>query len=193
MILSSCSTYRPNDKVILYDTVFVTVNEEGNLEEITPGGTKRPNREITLSNPGDEFTFKKGETFKLIAEGIDFGNNTIRIIKSEGSDLIKLQVVEFRDSEIKLTKKCQTVTWRDPNFIPEINLKDVNEQQQIVITPTFNNKCEKTGYQIRYGSVERGCRAEAKVVLDRFNKCVGQIKQPKPRLKPVDLGDILFD
>ncbi len=85
------------------------------------------------------------------------------------------------DQNIMLNSKCDVIEIRGLMEIPKIILDPTleNKPEQIVITPIFDDSCHRLGFQIRYGSTERGCGSVAKSVLRRFNKCVGGKKTPR--------------
>ena len=88
----------------------------------------------------------------------------------------------FRKKPITLKRKCEVVEIRGLTEIPEIILDEelIENPQQVIITPLFDEACNPYGYQIRYGSTGNGCNLVAKKVLDRFNKCTetGDTSQP---------------
>jgi len=87
----------------------------------------------------------------------------------------------FWDKKITLKSKCDVVEIRGLYDIPEINLDPDLSPEQIIITPLFDNDCLRYGFQIRYGSTERGCGSVAIAVLKRFQRCT---KPPPPNGPP---------
>ena len=92
--------------------------------------------------------------------------------------------------------------------IPQVRLPAGAAPEQVVVTPIVNERCEIYGYQIRYGSEERGCKSVAKEVLKRFGKCFSKstasnkkksgnasdvkVKAAANKEQPTDLDCVLF-
>ncbi len=97
-----------------------------------------------------------------------------------------LKVVDKIESKVKLSKMCQTVERMNIDYIPEIEIAPELSPQQVVISPIVDNNCEVIGYQIRYGTIERGCRKNPRAaeIFDKFNRCYPKgSKTTKPRKK----------
>ncbi len=186
--LSSCNTFRSDKpREIIYDTIYVKMNYQGDLERAVAG--ERPVQLQTFYKAGQSISFKKGEIVQIGSEGIDFSRITFRVDYSDNNDSITIRTVNIEDSEVKLSSKCETIVWNDPDYLPTIRIDSHLEPQQIVITPIFDSNCKKMGYQIRYGSKERGCKKQAEEVLEQFNRCIKKTQQKKIRKK---LSDVLF-
>jgi len=160
----------PVIKEYIYDTVKIS-NFNGELTEPASPGIK-PSKQLVFTETGQSYIFKPGETIEIISAGIDFGTSTFDIETNEDTKEIKLTLIDKNNAVVSLTSKCQTIVRTGIDFIPRIELaKDLNPEQ-VVITPIFDNNCIVIGYQIRYGSTERGCIKEAKEMLTRFQDCV---------------------
>jgi len=174
----------PIEKEIIYDTVIVWINNDG-INDPLPG--MKPTKQIIFTNIGQTFTFKTGETIKIVSDGIDFSKATFDIETNLETNDIILKLVDKDFSKVYLTHKCQVVLRTGIDFVPKIELARGLEPEQIVITPVFDDKCNKIGFQIRYGSVERGCKKEAAEVIKRFNACVKN-KLSKIKSENLDCG-----
>ncbi len=134
---------------------------------------------LVFRRAGDMGEFRPGEVVQIVSEGVDFLNYTFSFISDQETEKITMVLVPRANCKIELSKKCQVITWSDPSTLPTIVLADNLKPEQIVFTPLFNDNCERTGYQVRYGSAERGCYKEAKDVLKSFNKCAEKGKVRK--------------
>lgn len=160
----------PVIKEYIYDTIRIS-NSNGELRESAIPGIK-PSKQLVFTETGQSYIFKPGETIEIISAGIDFGTSTFDIETNEDTKEIKLTVIDKNNAIVSLKSKCQTIIRTGIDFIPRIELaKDLNPEQ-VIITPIFDNNCIVIGYQIRYGSTERGCIKEAKEMLTRFQDCV---------------------
>jgi len=186
ILLFSCSSLDNNR---ITGTAGITVDDNGAV-----AGYSDPENQSTTSfvftGSGQQFVFKKGQKVNISVDNVDFSKVTFVIATDEENNTVKMQTVNVSDAIVYFEKKCQVFTWHEPNYLPKIEVADSVENQQIVLTPMFNDDCEKIGYQIRYGSTERGCREEAKEVLRKFNKCVGGIKVKAKRTSLNDIFDI---
>lgn len=98
----------------------------------------------------------------------------------ENSDTITIGLFDrYGEEPITLSKKCEVIEIRGKNEIPPIRVTSDLKPEQIVLTPIFDDSCYKIGYQIRYGSIERGCGEVAGPVWKRFNNCVKEKKREK--------------
>lgn len=181
--LTGCSLYPNGKSEIIRDTVFVQINNDGEIIYLDATPTQKLQKAYVLSDNYDFITVNANEKFKLIVDGIDFCYSTLKVEKFDDNTKIKISVVPL-DEEIVLEEKCQVQKWYDPYVLPKITIKDKivggkkEKDNQIVITPLYNKNCERIGFQIRYGSIERGCAKEGRKVVDEFNKCNGY-----PRIK----------
>jgi|GEM_PF-1256530 len=182
------SIREPAIREIVYDTVVVHVTET----EFVPGA--RPTREIRFTYEGQAVAVRSGETVRLIYEGVDVA--TARL-EGEFTDTgaVVLRLVH-RSKPVRLTYKCQTVRVFQ-RTIPDIETDPTittHPAEQIIITPIYSKDCQHVGYEIRYGSTERGCKREAKEVLDRFRRCTGAsppASAPRRRIRHIPLKDLL--
>lgn len=161
----------PIEKEYIYDTVILN-NNNGTLTASNKGITGiKPSRQLIFTNIGQSYTIKNGEVIEIISKGINFAQATFDVETNEETNEIKIKLVDKELTKIYIQKKCQSIIRTGINVIPKIEVaKDLNPEQ-IVITPIFDDICNVIGYQIRYGSVERGCKSEAAEVLKRFNEC----------------------
>ena len=157
------------------DTVKI-VNNSGIVNEAIAGHPLT--KQLKFTRIGQSYSFKSGESLEIISDGINFSNATFDIETNEVTKEIKLTLVDKNFSKVILTSKCQTIERYDISIIPKIEVAKGLDPEQIVVTPMFDDSCNKIGYQIRYGSEERGCGKVAKKVLKRFNECVD--KGPTP-------------
>jgi hypothetical protein len=193
LFFNSCAIFKSSSNEVVHDTVFVQIDNDGNINYIQPTPGLRVQKPYLLSNNYDYVLFKANEKIQLVVDGVDFSESTLKIEKYDEDNSIKISVLPL-DSKIVLENKCQIQKWYDPYVLPEITVKDkiINgkkaKDQQIIITPLYNKQCERVGFQIRYGSIERGCAKEGKQVVDEFNKCNGnpRIKGSRP-LKLIDI------
>ncbi len=175
LLLSSCTGTKQIIKI-------KAIESKNDTPEVIAGETiQKQSAKDTLrfSQAGQYRTFKQGEVVLVETEGIDFESNTFSYIYDQETNDVTMILVPREDCKIELNKKCQVMDWNDAVNIPTITVPDNLKPEQIIITPKFNDNCERVGYQIRYGSVERGCYKEAKEVLNKFNKCSGSIKVRK--------------
>lgn len=186
--LISCRTFdmilHPNDytkrddnptvKEIIYDTVKV-INDNGNILTAVTG---LPTKRIIFTKIGQSFSFKNGETVEIVLDGIDFAKVTFDIETDLETQDVTLKLVDRDFSKVVLTSKCHTIRRMGNLSIPKIEVASGLKPEQVVITPLFDNSCMVSGYEIRYGSEERGCKEAAKRTLSTFYDCTkGQNKQ----------------
>lgn len=182
LLLSSCNSvdrvlhpnnYIPRDtpleKEYIHDTIRIS-NDQGKLINSNIAGFT-PTKQLVFTSIGQTFNIKPGQSFEIVAENIDFSNTTFDIETNEATGEIKLKLVDKDFSKVKLEYKCQTILRTGIDFVPKIELADGLDPEQIVVTPVFDDNCKRIGFQIRYGSEERGCRKEAQEILDKFRNC----------------------
>jgi hypothetical protein len=174
IFFSSCSSLFNNseESFIVYDTIRVEIDEYNNLRRAAVAGYPHIEQAV-LSELGDEVTFQQGDQLELISNGIDFGLYSLDIVTDEEANEITIRVVDKQDSKVILSRMCQTIERMNTDKIPEVELAPDLPPQQVVITPIVDDECYVIGYQIRYGTLERGCRRNdrAKEVYDSFNDC----------------------
>ncbi|HPI20684.1 MAG TPA: hypothetical protein PKY56_10320 [Candidatus Kapabacteria bacterium] len=190
-LLFSCSSLDNR----ITGTAGIKVEDNGEITAVAgESNNSESNNQLSPSfaftGSGQQFVFKKGQKVNISVDNVDFSKVTFVIATDESNNTVKMQTVNVSDAIVYFEKKCQVFTWHEPNYLPKIEVADSVENQQIVLTPMFNDDCEKIGYQIRYGSTERGCREEAKEVLRKFNKCVGGIKVKAKRTSLSEIFDI---
>lgn len=193
LYLTGCSIFKPKVSEIITDTVYVQVNNEGEISYIEPLAALKAQKPYILSKDYDFITINANEKIKIIVDNIDFCSSTLKVEKFDDNNKIKISVLPIT-TEIVLENKCQVQKWYDPYVLPSISIKDKivggkkEKDQQIVITPIYNKNCERIGFQIRYGSIERGCAKEGKKVVEEFNKCNGYPRiKGKRKLKLIDV------
>ncbi len=157
----------PREKEYIYDTVFV-VNASGELAT-TP--EVKPAKKLVFEEPGQSCTFKPGETVEIISDGVDFSKYTFDIETNEQSEDVTLTLVDKDMTKVILTSKCQTIIRTGIEVVPKVEAAPGLKPEQIIVTPLFDDDCRKIGFEIRYGSEERGCRKEAKPNLVKFRDC----------------------
>lgn len=168
----------PREKEYIYDTIRIS-NSSGEIREAAVSGIK-PNKQLVFTSIGQTYTFKSGETIEIVSDGVDFSKTTFDIETNDVTKEIKLKLVDKDFSKIYLESKCQTIVRTGIDYVPKIEVAKGLDPEQIVVTPIFDDDCNRTGFQVRYGSSERGCKKEAKEVLSRFNDCAKKVNPPLP-------------
>lgn len=185
-LISGCSSFFKQGEVtnIVYDTIRVKVDEYNNLRRTAMTGIPITKRAV-FTGPDQEVTFQQGEQLELISDGIDFSQYSFDVRTDDETDEITIKVVDKQDSKVLLSKMCQTIERMNTDKIPEVEIADNLPPQQVVITPIVDEVCFVIGYQIRYGTLERGCRKNqrASEIYDSFNDCYpnNNIKKIKKR------------
>lgn len=175
---------RPVIKEILYDTVVVQVSENNFIQGVT-----KPSKEVQFTQIGQSVTVRKGETLRLVYDSIDVANSRLEGEFTQGGEVI-LRLVK-RAEPVRLDRKCQTVVIFQTK-IPQIEIDSaIRGAEQVIVTPRYNDDCQLVGYEVRYGSVERGCLEVAKEVLYRFQRCTEKRTVPQPPARNLRLKDIL--
>lgn len=159
----------PRQFVYIHDTITI-YNDQGEITSVLKGVPV--NKKLVFTSVGESYTFKSGEAIEVIMDGIDFSVASFDIITDDNTEDITLKLVDKAFTKVKLESKCQTIVRTGIDYVPKIEIAQGLKPEQIVVTPIFDDSCYTIGYQIRYGSTERGCRKEAKEVLTRFKKCV---------------------
>lgn len=204
VMLSGCRTFdmifNPNSyKKIDYPAtenkisgnVLVYVDEDNIIKEAV-AGEKPIKASGTLKNIGDKAIFNRGDLISLGTDQIDFDKSTLRLKANDENNSFDIEVVDKYKDNIQLSSKCETLSIYDSSELPKIQVKNLQGEHQIIITPIFSNKseCKLLGYQVRYGDQKLSrCRQEAKYVYDTFLSCNG--KNPPQRRKK-SLQEILF-
>jgi hypothetical protein len=182
----------PREERIVYDTVVIGTDSHGIIGEPVAG--YKPVKRVFLSAIGDSTTFHYSKPIELVSEGIDFSRASIRTQFDESSGMVSLKVVDSRDVELYFTETCQCYEVYTTEDISDIKIDSNLSPHQIVITPILNEDCIIRGYQIRYGDQKiAGCWEAAGAVYERFKKCKGMSKRPRPGKKEkVDWCWVLF-
>jgi hypothetical protein len=162
--------------IYLRDTIKVAMNNDM-LEEVYTGA--RVTKTIVFTDEGQSTTFKEGEPVELIFDGLDMSKYSLDIKHNRSTGEITFSVVDNEDTKVILTEKCEVVERRNTSYLPMIEVAEDLNPEQIIITPIFDNDCNQLGYQIRYGSEERGCRKVALPVLKRFSDCANKFDRKK--------------
>jgi len=179
LLIHGCTPFQTaTTREIVYDTVVVRVQDTALVE--TRG--ERPSRVIIFSYPGQEVTFKVGEVIRIVLDGVDLARSRLEG-DFTGSGYVKLRLVNQSDP-VKLKSKCQTIRILQLS-IPTIEVSpEIQGREQVIVTPVYNKQCEQVGYEIRYGSTERGCWQQAKQVLEEFQRCTKGTVLISPPRKP---------
>ncbi|MBI2794881.1 MAG: hypothetical protein HYX66_09570 [Ignavibacteria bacterium] len=136
---------------------------------------------------------QEGKAVKIVFNNFDPTLHRLSTTSGDSPGMVKLEVVGIDDDMIKLDTKCQVVNVYGQGEVPRVRVPPGITPEQIVVTPIVNDNCEIYGYQVRYGSVDRGCKTEAKEVLLRFQKCFGKPPSKRVRVsKTVDMDCVLF-
>jgi hypothetical protein len=152
--------------------------------QASPGERKR--KTIVFTGSGQSATFHKNDVIELITDGIDFSRTTFKVKYSNSDGSVIISTVDIENDEILFSSKCQTFEWYDPYNVPPLKVSAGLKPEQIVVTPLFDDNCNRVGFQIRYGSIESGCRKEGIKELTRFNKCTGKYIKPKRKRKKIE-------
>ena len=185
LVFGCKSSFRNNmDREYVNGNIKI-IADDGNIKAI-PGEIQNNDIDYEFSKIGQSYTFKKNDKINLKINGLDFSRTTFLFEFSDDDKYVTMKSVEIEHSKIYLSRKCEKFLWNEPDYLPVIELLPSLDPEQIIITPIFDDQCFKIGYQIRYGSSERGCRKESIDVLKHFKKCA----KPLPRKKrhiPSDL------
>lgn len=157
------------------DTIRV-MNADGEFAKspIKPKSAQR----YTLRNIGDYCIIKDKEFVEIVLDDIDFTKVSLDIRKNYETNEIKISIVPTTN-EVFLETKCQTIVRSGSyDFLPPISVKKGLNPEQVIVTPVVDDttNCNIIGYEIRYGSEERGCKRQAKANLINFEKCFGKPK-----------------
>jgi len=165
------------EKEYLYDTVYLS-NTGG--PELELGNNIKPSKRLILNSIGNKVTIRKGEKVELVFDGLDANNSSI--VKSYNPNTQEMTIsIGEQIPTIYFENECQVYTIDNIESLPKIKLKDGLITQQIIITPLVDDDCNQTGYEIRYGSEENGCKIEAKKNLKRFSDCYGKNRNKNER------------
>ena len=157
-----------------------------------------PDKILTFDRVEQEYEINKGEDVLLKLDYNIYQDDDLFIMSSYNKDSNKIKIGlydHFREEIVVLQKKCDVIEIRGLYEIPKINLDPSLDlkQEQIIITPMFDEECRHVGFQIRYGSSVRDCKDVAKIVLDRYKECADKnIKGPKKGKKVTCWSDIWF-
>ncbi len=196
LFLSSCKTLdmvlNPNSYVkwgnnpvvreIVYDTVVVQVDSQQGVTQAVKG---MPTKNVVFTDFGQSVRFRSGEIIRLMYDAVDVSIATLQANIDPSTGEVVLSLIR-RNEPVQLSRKCQAVIRMDSQ-IPIVEVKEGLSPEQVVVTPVFNSECKQIGYEIRYGSTERGCLNEAQKTLNQFRNCVDR----NIKVKNVRLRDIL--
>jgi len=158
----------PRQYEFVHDTIKL-YNDQGEMSDAIKGASI--NRRLVFSNVGESYKFKSGEAVEVIMDGIDMSVAGFDIVTDDNTGDITLKLIDKAFTKVKLESKCQTIVRTGIDYVPKIEVAQGLKPEQIVVTPMFDDDCNKIGYQIRYGSTEKGCRKEAREVLTKFKDC----------------------
>ncbi len=127
--------------------------------EATKGEVVNAHRVIDFSI-SDEATFTIGEVVTINFDGIDFENYFIDFVQNDDNNKITLKLVNKKNGVILFQEKCQNFQRFDLE-IPKIEVADGLSPQQVVMTPLFDDHCQQIGWDVRYGSIESGCKSKS--------------------------------
>lgn len=148
---------------------------------------------ISLGPSTGPVTLKDGQAVRMELVGFDPNKHRITTTLGEDPNTVRLEVVGIDDGVVILKEKCQVVNIYGVGEVPRVRLPDNISTEQLIITPIVNDDCEIYGYQVRYGSEERGCKSVAKEVLKRFQKCFSKpIAARRVSNKTIDMDCVLF-
>jgi len=161
------------------------IDQEQNLivqsEILAPISGKPVEDTVELGPETGPIFIKDGKAIRL--DLVDFDPLKHRIQTTLGNEpgMVRLEVIDIDEGTVKLENKCQVVNVYGFGEIPQVRLPAGATPEQVVVTPIVNERCEIYGYQIRYGSEERGCKQVAKEVLKRFQKCFSKTTANKKK------------
>jgi len=182
LLLSSCDSLRhlvrPTKPAPVVDTVYMQVTT-GGFEEV-PRSTSA--RTAKLRGPGSSTTFRLGDPVALVLEGVNQDSHAIETSLDDESGMVTMRVLSKRDGTVYVTKKCQTFVYSSLTDLPKITVASGLDPEQIIVTPLCDRYGDLYGYELRYGSVERGCNQNARRGLLQFSKC-GGTSTAKPGVK----------
>lgn len=136
---------------------------------------------------------QEGKAVRIVFKDFDPTLHRLSTTSGDEPGMVKLEVVGIDDDMIKLDTKCQVVNVYGQGEVPRVRVPPGITPEQIVVTPIVNDNCEIYGYQVRYGSEERGCKSSAKEVLRRFQKCFSKpVSAKRINNKTIDMDCILF-
>lgn len=131
-------------------------------------------KQIIFTEIGQSYKIEENQSVTFVFDGISLQDVMIVAAVDELTGEITF-TLNYKEQPIRITKKCETFLVHNLQEIPLIEVDKDLKPEQIIITPIFNNYCNLIGYQIRYGSIERGCKdASTKKIFGTFNKCTGK-------------------
>ncbi len=166
----SCKTFNEDNDGPKIQRI-VKLNQDGILDTLPSAIAGEVVQKAILEKIGDKVEFPVGQPFELIIQSINPGEMDLNYTFDENKQMGYLSVVKKEEiRKVVLKDKCQ-IERIPPGELPLIEIANGMAKEQIIITPLFNNKkdCEFLGYEIRYGSQEKGCRS-ANVSI--FNDCM---------------------
>ncbi len=180
--LPSCRILKPGDNYVS-DSDILSVSDDGEFTPAVPG--IKASKTIVLSGMGDKGTFSTGENVKIVFDDLDVSSCGFKTTFDNETQQMTMEVVDNNNNLAVLNKKCQTMQFLNVRVVPNIAVNKDLKPEQVVITPLFTSKCEVKGYEVRYGSVERGCAREAADKLSKFNRCVNKNDSRKTVYRPI--------
>lgn len=135
------------------------------------GGTARS---VVLSSTGQRVEVKNGESVALVYDGIDTENSYLRYESTEDGYALTLAT---RNEFVVLDFKtlCQIYIIDNPAN-SAVSLPDNLRYEQVVWTPRSDGL-----WEVRVGSVNRGCRSEALENLEKLRR--GEYEKSVPRYR----------
>lgn len=183
VFLTACNTVQLPEEYVS-GNVVLAVDQDGTFTRQMQSNDAV--KEFVFHSEKDRVEFFVGDPIRIRAENIDFGNYTFKTVVAKnqsGRNKVIMTLERVLENTIRLEEKCQTIFWNNPYYTPVIEISSSLQPEQIVLTPVFNGNCRRIGYEIRYGSTERGCEKQAKEKLEQFSRCVKRDDTPPPRKK----------
>lgn len=143
-----------------------------------------PARELNYDEPGKTLEFGLGEDVEinLNMPDADKVNLTATVDYNTEKVSLKANAAGSHDT-VELKHMCQSVIVSG-DVIPEVRLTGELASEQIVITPLMSDACQRVGYEIRAGTLERGCnKGESKRIFNRLMICRGVKPKAVPERK----------
>ncbi|MBI2794880.1 MAG: hypothetical protein HYX66_09565 [Ignavibacteria bacterium] len=187
-VLSSCSS-APSQQIPPPQQQSVVIQSD----ILSPVAGMATEDTISLGPSTGPVTLKDGQAVRMELVGFDPSKHRITTTLGDSPNTVKLEIVGIDDGVVILKEKCQVVNIYGVGEVPRVRLPADISTEQLVITPIVNDDCEIYGYQVRYGSEERGCKSAAKEVLRRFQKCFSKpVSAKRINTKTIDMDCILF-
>ena len=150
--------------------IVKVTNVEGDISTEVVAG-RAPQASIRLWREGDVAKIRNNTEANVDVSGFDPESEVIVTEVMDGGNELVLRVAKKSNVKVRLSTKCQVYTIGNTDVLPPIEIAKGLDPQQVVITPLCDGVDSVIGYEIRYGSVDAGCRNAAKKGLERYRLC----------------------